>query len=113
MIKKYRIRASYPNYYMVNLYARHGEEIFNHDSDDPANLLEGNKPGTVIYYYDNDKERHELPPRWYDMYSLLKMDDSRREKYLQLLIAAAKGDIRPEDTEQITQHSLAFRSQCQ
>lgn len=113
MIKKYRIRASYPNYYMVNLYARHGEEIFNHDSDDPANQLEGNKPGTVIYYYDNDKKQHELPPRWYDMYSLLKMDDSSREKYLQLLIAAAKGDIRPEETEQLNQHRLAFRSQCQ
>ena len=68
-----RIRASYPNYFMVNLYAREGREIFNHDSEDPANQLEGNKPGTVIYRLEGDNETlHELPPRWYDMYSMLK-----------------------------------------
>ncbi|KWW31234.1 MAG: pyruvate, phosphate dikinase [bacterium P3] len=113
MIGKYRIRASYPNFYMVNLYARHGEEIFNHDSDDPANRLEGNKPGTVIYYRDDDKERHELPPRWYDMYHLLKMDDTRRERYLQLLIEAADGTISADGSAQLRLQRDSFRQQCQ
>ncbi len=112
MIKKYRIRASYPNYYMVNLYARQGEEIFNHDSDDPANKLEGNKPGTVIYYCDDDKERHELPPRWYDMYNLLKMGDQQREKYLQLLIAAANKTLSSEQAQQLQQRRSDFRNEC-
>ena len=112
MIKKYRIRASYPNYYMVNLYAREGEELFNHDSDDPANQLEGNKPGTVIYYLEGDKERHELPPRWYDMYNLLKQDDSERDHYLQLLIAAADKTIGEAERRQLRQIRNKFRENC-
>ena len=70
-----RIRASYPNFYMVNLYAREGREIFNHDNEDPLNQLEGNKPGTVIYRLEGDSidTVHEFPPRWYDMYCLLKL----------------------------------------
>ena len=112
MIKKYRIRASYPNYYMVNLYTREGEEIFNHDSDDPANQLEGNKPGTVIYYREGDKERHELPPRWYDMYNLLKMDDAQREQYLQLLIAAANNSISSEEMHRLQLLRKKFRDRC-
>ena len=51
-VESFRIRASYPNYYMVNLYAKEGREIFNHDNEDPDNKLEGNKPGTVIYHQD-------------------------------------------------------------
>ena len=53
-VSRFRIRASYPNYFMVQLYAREGREIFNHDSEDPANRLEGNKPGTVIYRLDGE-----------------------------------------------------------
>ena len=51
-----RIRASYPNFYMVNLYAREGREIFNHDNEDPLNQLEGNKPGTVIYRLEGEQD---------------------------------------------------------
>ena len=40
-ISRFRIRASYPNFYMVTLYAREGREIFDHDSEDPANQLGG------------------------------------------------------------------------
>lgn len=113
MIKKYRIRASYPNYYMVTLYARHGESIFNHDSDDPDNQLEGNKPGTVIYYCDSDKDRHEIPPRWYDMYNLLKMDDEQRERFLHLLISNGDGNISNKEMEQLQHYRAQFRNQCQ
>ena len=88
-----RIRASYPNYFMVNLYAREGREIFNHDSEDPANQLEGNKPGTVIYRLEGDNETlHELPPRWYDMYSMLKQNEQERRHYLEMLLAESEGN---------------------
>ena len=39
---------------MVSLFAREGFEIFNHNSEDPANRLEGNKPGTVIYTLEGE-----------------------------------------------------------
>ena len=83
-----RIRASYPNFYMVNLYAHQGREIFNHDSEDPLNRLEGNKPGTVIYRLEGDSPTmtREFPPRWYDMYYLLKQDEEGRRHYLELLL---------------------------
>lgn len=111
-IKEYRIRASYPNYYMVNLFARHGEELFNHDSDDPNNQLEGNKPGTVIYYYENESDRHEIPPRWYDMYRLLKMSTTRQEAYLRLLIAAAEKKINTNQLQQLKRQRDEFRNEC-
>ena len=83
-----RIRASYPNFYMVNLFARKGREIFNHDSEDPLNQLEGNKPGTVIYRLEGDSPTmtREFPPRWYDMYYLLKQNEDDRRNYLELLL---------------------------
>ena len=83
-----RIRASYPNFFMVNLYAREGREIFNHDSEDPLNQLEGNKPGTVIYRLEGDgpTTTREFPPRWYDMYCMLKQSEEERRHYLELLL---------------------------
>ena len=62
------IRASYPNYNMICRYAAEGPEVFNCDVDDSNNILEGNKPGTVIYTLDGDETKREFPPRWYDMY---------------------------------------------
>ena len=112
MIKKYRIRASYPNYFMVALYAKHGEEIFDHDSQDPTNTLEGNKPGTVIYYRDNDHRRYELPPRWYDMYHLLKMNDNDRARYLRLLIASADATISPAERAELENIRNSFKQTC-
>ena len=86
-VASFRIRASYPDYFMVNLYAREGREIFNHDSEDPDNQLEGNKPGTVIYRLEGEEDTpREFPPRWYDMYRLLRTSATERKHYLELLL---------------------------
>ena len=66
-ISKFLIRASYPNYFMVKLYADCGRDIF-----EKQNEREGNKPGTVIYTLDDDDTKHEIAPRWYDIFYLLK-----------------------------------------
>lgn len=98
-VESFRIRASYPNYYMVKLYAKEGCEIFNHDSEDPENKLEGNKPGTVIYHVTGDAagDVHEFPPRWYDMYRLLKLDGREKKHYLEMLLEErATGERQPE-----------------
>ena len=108
-VKSFRIRASYPNFYMVNLFAREGREIFNHDSEDPANLLEGNKPGTVIYSLEEDSDnQREFPPRWYDMYRLLKLSGKERKHYLEMLLDENAGH--PND--ELEQSRNAFRKEC-
>ena len=106
---KILIRASYPNYYIVSRYAHCGPEEFNRDVDDPANTLEGNKPGTVIYTLDSDLAPHELPPRWYDMYLLLQTRDDHKEQYLRLLIAERDGTATPEQLRQLAVHRARFR----
>lgn len=97
-----RIRASYPNFFMVNLYAHQGREIFNHDSEDPENKLEGNKPGTVIYRLEGDSldTLREFPPRWYDMYCLLKLSVDERLRFLEMLLDEHEGKP-SEELEQI------------
>lgn len=100
------IRASYPNYYMIRLYAKEGREIFNKDNDDIANTLEGNKPGTVIYT-DNDGSVKEFPPRWYDMFYLLKLHDKEREDYFNLLLNEK------EHHEELEKSRDAFWKNCQ
>lgn len=90
-IKSFRIRASYPNYFMVKLYAEHGKEIFDFDNEDPANKLEGNKPGTIIYTLDDDRQ-YEFPPRWYDMYYLLRLKDDEQKEYLEMLLEERFGE---------------------
>ena len=62
---KILIRASYPNYQMIRRYAESGPDVFNWNVDDLNNVLEGNKPGTVIYSFDGETQQHEFPPRWY------------------------------------------------
>ncbi len=106
----FRIRASYPNFFMVNLFAREGEEIFNHDSEDPENQLEGNKPGTVIYRLEGeDKETlHEFPPRWYDMYMLLRSSVGDRRRYIEMLLDEKEG----RHNEELTAKRIAFREEC-
>jgi len=106
-----RIRASYPNYYMVQLYAHHGQEIFNHDSEDPANTLEGNKPGTVIYRLEGEDEsaRHEFPPRWYDMYRLLKLHGDEKRRYLEMLLEENETHKTPLELEWIRND---FQREC-
>lgn len=109
-VQSFRIRASYPNYFMVNLYAREGREIFNHDSEDPANKLEGNKPGTVIYRLEGDSKEtiRELPPRWYDMYTMLRSGDAQRQHYIEMLLDEADGTPCAE----LESKRDAFRNEC-
>ena len=106
-----RIRASYPNYFMVRLYAHEGREIFNHDSEDPANQLEGNKPGTVIYRLESDERdaTHEFPPRWYDMYCMLKLHGDEQRRYLGLLLDEHESGQPIAELEAMRED---FRQQC-
>lgn len=111
MVTDILIRASYPNYYMVKKYAESGREIFNKNVDDKDNLLEGNKPGTVIYKLEGDPEgvTHEFPPRWYDMYYLMWQPGDKQRRYLEMLIEESKnGTI--EELEDIRNN---FRAKCQ
>lgn len=112
-ISRFRIRASYPNFYMVTLYAREGREIFDHDSEDPANQLEGNKPGTVIYWLEGSEETvHEFPPRWYDMYQLLKLRDSGQKQFLEMLLAERDGLLTPQEKNTLENIRRTFREEC-
>lgn len=112
-IRRFRIRASYPNFYMVSLYAREGREIFDHDSEDPVNKLEGNKPGTVIYVLEGDDDNiHEFPPRWYDMYQLLKLRDGEQRHFLELLLNERYHALEPDDRLALDKIRDTFRRQC-
>lgn len=95
-IIKFRIRASYPNYFMVKKYAEEGRDVFNRNVDDKQNLLRGNKPGTIRYLLEGDIEGQnpvrEFPPRWYDMYYLLKSRDDKQEQYIMWLLMEWMGD---------------------
>ena len=105
------IRASYPNYHMVRRYAQQGPEVFNCDVDDVNNTLEGNKPGTVIYSYEEGGEKHEFPPRWYDMYRLLQSSDDEKEAYLRLLLSEHDGTATPDQLAQLSQCRTDFRKE--
>ena len=110
-VANFRIRASYPNYFMVQLYAREGRSIFDHDSEDPENQLEGNKPGTVIYTLEGEGDgvRHEFPPRWYDMYRLLCLSGEPRKHFLEMLLdEQATGHT----SQELTDMREAFRQEC-
>ncbi len=111
-VKSFRIRASYPNFYMVSLYAREGREIFNHDSEDPENRLEGNKPGTVMYKLEGEETVYEFPPRWYDMYRLLKLRDEEQKMFLELLLAERDGLLTEEERRRIDEIREDFHRQC-
>ena len=109
-VASFRIRASYPNYYMVNLYAKEGMEIFNHDSEDPENRLEGNKPGTVIYRLAGKEDSlKEFPPRWYDMYQLLKLRGEEQRRFLELLLSEHDNTITTEGAATMTELRNTFR----
>ena len=86
-ISKFLIRASYPNYFMVKLYADCGRDIF-----EKQNEREGNKPGTVIYNLEGDNTNYEIAPRWYDIFYLLKNNNDKSKNFLSLLIREEKGD---------------------
>ncbi len=110
-VSTFRIRASYPNFFMVELYARKGREIFNHDSEDPDNQLEGNKPGTVIYTLEGEEPgvTHEFPPRWYDMYRMLRLPMQKRKHYLEMLLEEQATGHTPDE---LNARREEFRSEC-
>ena len=103
------IRASYPNYHMVRRYALQGPEVFNRDVDDVENTLEGNKPGTVVYSYTPGGEQHEFPPRWYDMFLLLKTRGQEKECFLRLLLAEHEGTATPDQLQSLSKIRQEFR----
>lgn len=111
-VERFRIRASYPNYFMVCLYAREGREIFDHDSEDPENRLEGNKPGTVIYRLVGDENVYEFPPRWYDMYQLLKLREGEQVRFLELLLGEHAGTLSDNELQQLERQRIDFHEQC-
>lgn len=87
-IKSFRIRASYPNFFMINLYVNEKRHIFEKEYE-----REGNKPGTVIYELEDDDNIYEIAPKWYDMYYLLTNEDQGKTKhFLSLLIDERDGD---------------------
>ena len=104
-VSEFLIRASYPNYYMVKKYADQGREIFNKNIEDSDNLLEGNKPGTVIYTLAGDPQRHEFPPRWYDMYYLMRQRGEAQRHYLELLLLEHFGEGMCEENRSSTNNS--------
>ena len=80
-IEKFFIRAHYPNFYMIKLYAEQGRSIFY-----KQNEKEGNKPGTVIYTLKGSTQTHNIAPLWYDVYYLLTHKGAEQVHYLSLLI---------------------------
>lgn len=108
---EFLIRASYPNYNMVRRYALDGPEVFNRNVDDADNILEGNKPGTVIYIPDGESAPREFPPRWYDMYLLLKLRGSEKEPFLRLLLAEHDGSATPAQLAELQQRRRHFRDE--
>lgn len=120
MIKDFLIRASYPNYFMVKKYADMGREVFNRNIDDKDNTLKGNKPGTVIYTLQGDSGQHEFPPRWYDIYYLMRQRGDAQKHYLEMLLlehfgpslcdnGAAPAATKIDELEKIRQD---FRQEC-
>lgn len=86
-ITNFKIRASYPNFFMLNLYMEQNRFIFEKENE-----REGNKPGTVIYQLENDDNLYEIAPKWYDIYYLLtKNNDKEIKRYLTLLIEERDG----------------------
>ena len=105
------IRASYPNYHMVRRYAFSGPEVFNRNVDDVDNVLEGNKPGTVIYRLYGDDTLREFPPRWYDMFLLLKLRGEKKEQFLRLLLAEHNKTATAQQLEELAMRRTSFREE--
>lgn len=98
MVTDILIRASYPNFFMVKKYAEKGREIFNRNVDDKDNTLKGNKPGTVIYTLDGDNSRYEFPPRWYDMFYLMRQRGDAQKHFFEMLLQEKYGSaMHPTD----------------
>lgn len=115
----YRIRASYPNYFVYSLFAKEGTEVFARDRRneiDNSHIYKGNKPGTIIYVLSNGDE-HEIAPLWHDMYYMLQCDSKKGLNYLKMLVAEedAKQNNKPLDkqiSEQLSQMRSDLHKSC-
>lgn len=84
---QYRVRGSYPNYYMLSLFVEKGPSAFEKENE-----LEGNKPGTVIYRFSETDTPKEIAPLWYDIYFMLRHKGKEVEDFLELLIKEEQAD---------------------
>ena len=83
----FRIRGSYPNYFMLKLFVEKGWREFEKDREP-----EGNKPGTVVYILPGESQKREIAPRWYDIFLMLRTKREHLQSFLRLLIAEQTGD---------------------
>ncbi len=101
-IKNFKIRASYPNFFMLNLYMKQNRFIFEKENE-----REGNKPGTVIYQLENDENLYEIAPKWYDIYYLLtKNNDEEIKHFISLLIEERDNDNSHEEELESLRNTL-------
>lgn len=102
----YKIRGSYPNYFMLQLFVEKGAREFEKDREP-----EGNKPGTIIYRWPKDTAAPaEIAPRWYDVYYMLKHHGAEAEEFLKLLILEERGE--DEAKTRLKQIRSEFYHQC-
>lgn len=83
----FRIRGSYPNYFMLKLFVEKGGREFEKDREP-----EGNKPGTVVYILPGESQKREIAPRWYDIFLMLRTKRDYLQSFLRLLLAEQTGD---------------------
>lgn len=115
----YRIRASYPNYFVLSLFAKEGCELFARDRRneiDNSHIYKGNKPGTIIYTMPNGDER-EIAPLWHDMFYLLKSNREDGLKFLKMLVEEEKAkndgkEMSSETKEKLDKIRDAFHKRC-
>lgn len=101
-ITNFKIRASYPNFFMLKLYTEHNRFIFEKENE-----REGNKPGTVIYQLENDDAFYEIAPKWYDIYYLLtRNNDDEKRHFLTLLIEERDNDNSHKDELETLRNEL-------
>ncbi len=105
-ITNFKIRASYPNFFMIKLYVDEKRYIFEKENE-----REGNKPGTVIYQIDNNDTSFEIAPKWYDIYYLLTRNNDEEIKFFLSLLIEERDNI---DTNKNQLESLReeFYNEC-
>lgn len=102
---EFKIRGSYPNYHILNLFVEKGWREFEKDREP-----EGNKPGTVIYSFSGHAQKWEIAPRWYDLYFMLRADHARAGDFLRLLIEERDG--RADSVEKLEKIRKDFYESC-
>lgn len=102
---RFRIRGSYPNYFLLKLFVEKGWREFEKDREP-----EGNKPGTVVYTLPGEEQAREIAPKWYDICLMLRTKREDIPAFLQLLIAEQDGDNQAK--ESLNQIRKAFYDSC-